>query len=178
MLGLAGFLDRICVYAARFAGLLLLVLTAVIVYDIVGRRFFNTGSVALQELEWHLHGAIAMLGFGYAYTRNAHVRIDIFHQNFSGRLKLQLEIAGILLLLTPFMLVLIWFGYDFAARAFQRGEGSSGGLGLDHRWIIKSVVPLSALLALFGAWAVALRAAAVLRRQATSAYSEAPLWKS
>ena len=53
MLALAHILDRICVYAARFAGLLLLILTAVIIYDVIGRKFFNTGSVALHELEWH-----------------------------------------------------------------------------------------------------------------------------
>lgn len=178
MLTLARLLDRVCVAFARFAGVLLLLLTAVIIYDVIGRRFFNTGSVALQELEWHLHGAIAVLGFGYAYTRNAHVRIDVFHQHFSERLKLVLEIAGIALLLTPFLIGVMWFGYDFALRSFVRGEGSSGGLGLDHRWIIKSTVPLSALLALCGAWSVGLRAIAALRGQTDSAFSSEPLWKS
>ena len=178
MLQLAALFDRICLYAARFAGLLLLVLTAVIIYDVIGRRFFNTGSVALQELQWHLHGAITLLGFGYAYTRNAHVRIDIFHQGFSNRLKLRLEIAGIALLLTPFLLAVIWFGLDFTMRSFLRGEGSSGGLGLDHRWIIKSAVPVSALLALLGAWSVVLRAIATLRGQSGSAFSEDGLWSS
>lgn len=163
---------------ARFAGLLLFLLMAVILYDIIGRKFFSTGSVALQELEWHLHGAIAMLGFGYAYTRNAHVRIDIFYQSFSQRFKLKLEIVGIVCLLTPFLLVMLWYGFDFAQRSFVRGEGSQGGLGLDHRWIIKSVVPLSALLALFGAWSVVLRAVATLRGACPSPYIETGLWKS
>ena len=180
MLAIAHILDRLCVYAARFAGLLLLVLTAVIIYDVAGRRFFNTGSVALQELEWHLHGAIAVLGFGYAYTRNAHVRIDIFYQSFSNRLKLKLEVIGIALLLTPFLLAVIWFGYDFAERSFLRGEGSSGGLGLDHRWIIKSAVPVSALLALCGAWSVVLRALDALQKRGASdtPFNEGALWKS
>lgn len=178
MLKLAHNLERVCVYAARLAGLLLLVLTAVILYDVIGRRYYNTGSVALQELEWHLHGAIAVLGFGYAYTRNAHVRIDIFHQRFSERFKLRLEIAGILLLLTPFLLVIFWYGYDFAYRSFTRGEGSSGGLGLDHRWIIKSAVPLSAFLALCGAWSVLICAVMTLRGARTSPYETSGLWNS
>lgn len=178
MLAIATVLERLCVCAARLAGLLLLVLTAVIIYDVIGRRFFNTGSVALQELEWHLHGAIAVMGFGYAYTRNAHVRIDIFRQRFSRRFAMKLEIAGIALLLTPFLLAVIWYGYDFTHRSFVRGEGSSGGLGLDRRWIIKSAVPLSAVIALAGAWSVALRAAAVLRGVRDAAFSGDGLWKS
>ena len=178
MLKLSHYLERVVVYAARVAGLLLLALTGVILYDIIGRQFFNTGSVALQELEWHLHGAIAVLGFGYAYTRDAHVRIDIVYQSFSDRFKLKLEVLGIALLLTPFLLILIWFGFDFAHRAFIRGEGSAGGLGLDYRWIIKSAVPLSALLALCGAWSVALRAILVLRGHKLSVYKSDGLWSS
>ena len=173
-------LERVCLYAARFAGLLLIALTAVIMYDVIGRRFYNTGSVALQELQWHLHGAIAVLGFGYAYTRNAHVRIDIFHRNFGAAAKLRLEVLGIALLLTPFMLAVIWFGYDFTARSFARGEGSTGGLGLSNRWIIKSAVPVSAALALCGAWSVALRAIDALRSGDTgqSPYVKDGLWNS
>jgi len=178
MLKLAHVLEKVCVYPARLAGLLLLVLTAVILYDIVGRQFYNTGSVALQELEWHLHGAIAMLGFGYAYTRNAHVRIDILHASFADKTKLWLEIFGIALLLTPFLIAILWYGFEFAHRSFERGEGSRGGLGLDHRWIIKSTVPLSALLALCGAWSVLLRAIATLQNRINSPYKTDSLWKS
>ena len=178
MLRVAHYLERIVVYAARFAGLLLLVLTGVILYDIIGRQFFNTGSVALQELEWHLHGAIAVLGFGYGYTRDAHVRIDIVYQSFSDTFKLKLEVAGIALLLTPFLVFLFWFGFDFAFRAFVRNEGSAGGLGLDYRWIIKSAVPLSALLALCGAWSVALRALSMLRGDEIELYKREGLWSS
>jgi len=178
MLKLARIFERVCVYAARLAGLLLLVLTAVILYDVIGRQFYNTGSVALQELEWHLHGAIAMLGFGYAYTRDAHVRIDILHASFSDRFKLKLEVVGIALLLTPFLLVILWYGFEFALRSFERGEGSRGGLGLEHRWIIKSAVPLAALLALLGAWSVLLRAIATLRGHLPTPYTTEKLWNS
>lgn len=179
MLGVARALERLCVWAARCAGVLLLILTAVILYDVIGRRFINTGSVALQELEWHLHGAIAVLGFGYAYTRDAHVRIDILSQNWTEVRKLRLEVAGIALLLTPFLVCVVWFGWDFAMRSFTRGEGAAG-LGLPHRWIIKSAVPISALLALAGAWSVALRAIVVLRApdRLASPFSRADLWSS
>lgn len=153
-----------CRLFARLAGLLLLVLTAVIIYDVIGRRFFNTGSFVLQELEWHLHGAIAVLAFGYAYIRNVHVRIDIFADRMSERTRLWLEFWAILLFLVPFMSFLLWFGYDFAERAFVRGESAPGGLGLSQRWIIKSAIPVSALLAILGGLSVALRCLVVLKR--------------
>ena len=146
-----------CHLFARLAGLLLLVLTAVIMYDVIGRRFFNTGSFVISDLEWHLHGAIAILAFGYAYIRDAHVRIDVFAHRMSRRFKLELEFWAILLFVLPFMGLLIWFGWDFAARAYVRNEGAVGGMGLPGRWVIKSAIPLAALLTILGALSVALR---------------------
>ena len=178
MLKTAHLFERICTYAARVAGVLLLFLTAVVLYDVIGRQFFNTGSVALSELQWHIHGVIAMIGFGYAYTRDAHVRIDVVSQRFSDRFKLKLEIFGIAVLLTPFLLAVLWYGFDFAHRAFVRGESSPVSLGLSHRWIIKSAVPLSALIALLGAWSVLLRMLVVLRGELDDAYKGGGLWNS
>lgn len=153
-----------CRVFAALCGVLLFVLTAVILYDVIGRRYYDTGSVLLQELQWHLHGAIAVLAFGYAYLKDAHVRIDVFASSLAGRVRLSIEIAAILLCLVPFMGLLAWWGFDFAARAFVRGEGSVGGLGLPERWIIKSAIPASAILAMLGGLAVAARAFVALRR--------------
>jgi TRAP-type mannitol/chloroaromatic compound transport system permease small subunit len=152
-----------CRAVARVIGFLLLVLTAVILYDVVGRRFFATGSILLRELSWHLHGAIAILGFGYAYILNAHVRIDVFAASLGDRTRLWIELVAIFVFLIPFMAVLIWFGTEGAYRAWLRGEGSPGGLGLPHRWIIRSAIPLSGILTILGALSVALRIVHALR---------------
>jgi len=151
-----------CRLAARLCGWLLLVLMAVILYDVVGRRFFSTGSFKLQELQWHLHGAIALLCFGYTYTENAHVRIDLFSQRLTERSRLWIEITIIALFLVPFMALLTWYGIDFTWRSFVRDEGSAGGIGLPNRWIIKSVIPIGAALTLCGGLSVLLRSVALL----------------
>ena len=149
--------------AGWLCGILLLVLTGVIIYDVIGRKFYDTGSFVLTELEWHLHGAIAVLAFGYAYTRDAHVRIDLLANRLGERLRLRLELGAIVLFLIPFMVLLAWFGLDFATRAFERGEGAPGGLGLPNRWIIKSAIPLSSVLTILAAISVAIRIVVHLR---------------
>ena len=62
------------------------------------------------------------------------------------------------------MLLLLWFGYDFAERSFLRNETSNGGVGLSHRWIIKSTVPVAAFLSILGGLSVALRCIVALVR--------------
>lgn len=163
-LTLARWLSLPCRWFAALTGALLLILVGVIIYDVIGRRFFATGSFKLQELEWHLHGGIAVLAFGYAYLKDAHVRIDIFAYKIGARRRLWLELGAICLFLMPFMALLAMYGYDFAERAFVRGETSSGGVGLSHRWIIKSAIPVSAVLTLLGGASVALKCLVALRR--------------
>lgn len=179
MLKLSNLLIQINKYAARFAAVLLLLLTFVIMYDVIGRRFFATGSTLLQELEWHIHGVIAMFAIGYAYTRNAHVRIDVFADHMSDRFKLWLEIAAIVVLLIPFLMLVAYYGFEFAERAFVRGEGANGGRGLPHRWIIKSVVPVAAVLIIMAATSVALRCLIVLKRPdlLSDPFERSGLWK-
>lgn len=153
-----------CRFFAKTCGVLLLILVGVIVYDVIGRRFFATGSFKLQELEWHLHGAIAILAFGYAYLKDAHVRIDIFVDRIGERRRVWLELTAIMLFLVPFMALLLWHGYDFAERSFMRSETSSGGIGLSHRWIIKSTLPLAAFLTILAGLSVAIRCIVTLVR--------------
>ena len=153
-----------CRVVARVAGWGLLFLTTVILYDVIGRRFFATGSFVLQELEWHIHGAIALAAFGYAYLHDVHVRIDVFATRMAEQSRLRLELAAILLFLVPFMLFVAWYGFDFAHRAWVRGEGSMGGMGVEKRWIIKGAIPAAAVLAILGGLSVAARIVVALRR--------------
>jgi TRAP-type mannitol/chloroaromatic compound transport system permease small subunit len=42
-------------------------------------------SNALLEIQWYLFAAVFMLGAGYAFLKNAHVRIDFLSNRFSAR---------------------------------------------------------------------------------------------
>ncbi|RDD61499.1 TRAP transporter small permease subunit [Ferruginivarius sediminum] len=162
LLRLSDRLAAVVTLAGKAAGWLAVAMMVVIVFDVVGRRFFHTGSTMLQDLEWHLHGAMFLLAFGFAYLRDAHVRIELLRERWRARPRAWIEIAGIVLFLLPYCGIVIWFGYDFAERAFVRNEGSMGGMGLPHRWIIKSMLPVGfAVMALAGI-SVLLRLVAVL----------------
>ncbi len=131
------------VYLGRF---FLIALMVTIIFDVIGRRFFNVGSVALQELEWHFHGGLFLLCLGFTYLKDAHVRVDLFRDKFSERTNRLIEIVGCLFFLLPYCTVVIYFGIDFAANSFSAGEMSPNTEGLPYRWIIKTCLPLGFLL--------------------------------
>src|SRR3546814_16132272 len=87
--GLLGTVEAAVAWACIVPALVMLpLLIAVSVYDIVGRQFYNTGSPRLQELEWPLFLGLVMASIGYAYLRDAHVRIDVLRDRFSDRTKI------------------------------------------------------------------------------------------
>jgi len=144
----------------------LILLIVVSVYDIVARRYYNTGSTRLQELEWHLFFALVMLSLGLACLRDDHVRIDILRARFSPRARAWIELAGWALAMVPFCAVVTYFGSRWAWRSYAEGEVALAAMGLPFRWIIKSALPVGTVLLFLGGLAGACRNALFLMGRA------------
>jgi TRAP-type mannitol/chloroaromatic compound transport system permease small subunit len=125
---------------------LLIILMLTILFDVISRRFITTGSVAIQELEWHFHGALFLLCLGFTYMEDAHVRVDIFREKFSEKTNRLIEVFGCLFLLIPYCSIVIYFGIDFTLKAYYVNEVSAAADGLSYRWIIKSLLPIGFFL--------------------------------
>ncbi len=130
----------------KFGSWLAIPLISIIIFDIITRRFFVLGSTKLQEMEWHLHASLFLLVLGYAYLKDAHVRIEIVREKYSVKVKAILETLGIIIFLIPYTLLVIYYGIDFVQRSFSMNEVSSALTGLSHRWIIKSFIPIGMFL--------------------------------
>ena len=102
--------------------------------------------VPMEELMWHFYSVPVMFGLAYAITKDSHIRIDLLRGYMSKRLQHIFEILGILLLLLPCLVILLDFSFDYTVYAFTHHESSQSTMGLPHRWIVKSVIPLSMLL--------------------------------
>lgn len=139
-------IDRILKFTSLIGRFILIALMVTILFDVIGRRFMNTGSVALQELEWHFHGALFLLCLGFNYIENAHVRVDLFREKFSVKTNRAIEVIGCLCLLLPYCGVVIYFGIDFTIKSYLANEMSATSDGLSYRWIIKSFLPVGFLL--------------------------------
>ena len=80
---------------------LMIALVCVVIVVVVGRYFFEIGSVALQELTTYLHATIFMLGIAYTLKHDGHVRVDIFYRNFSKRSQALINVIGGLVFILP-----------------------------------------------------------------------------
>lgn len=138
-------LGKIIDVLGNFCSLLMILMIINVFYDVIMRYFFNDVSIGMQELEWHLFAAMFMFGIAYTLKEDGHVRVDIFYEAMSAKRQAIINIFGSLVFALPITLLILYFGYDYAFDAYQMGEGSGDPGGLPHRWIVRSVIPVSSL---------------------------------
>ena len=128
-----------------------------IVLQVILRYVFGSGLIIIEELQWHFYGIGILMGLGYAYVHNAHVRVDLFHERFSPKVQAWIETIGILFLLFPFIWVIFYHSLPFVYESFRVNERSDAPAGLPYRFIIKGFIPLGFTLLFLSAVARLMR---------------------
>ncbi|WP_136680121.1 TRAP transporter small permease subunit [Neptunomonas sp. XY-337] len=133
------FIQRIGVTVAWCYVLLVLV----IILQVILRKGFSNGLVALEELQWHLYAVGVMFGLSYAQTTNSHIRVDLFYSHFRASTKHIIEILGILILVLPFVVIIFLHSVDFFYESYRINESSESPSGLPYLWAMKGVIPVT-----------------------------------
>lgn len=138
------FIDFISERSGYLIAWLVLSIVVIVVYDVSRRGLFHLGSVALQELQWHLFALIFLFGAAYTLKQDDHVRVDIFYQSrwMNARRRAWVNLLGGLLFLIPFCLVVINSSWQFVYDAFIHQEGSPDPGGLPYRFLLKAAIPI------------------------------------
>ena len=162
---IAAGIDRLTAAVGKAAAWLCLVIVGLQFALVVARYGFGLGSIWLTETVLYAHAALFLLAAAWTLQAGGHVRVDVFYAEMSPRTKAKIDLAGALLLLLPFTLVLIWLSVPYAARSWAVLERSQETSGLPLLFLLKTLIPLfAALLALQGV-AQAIRACAALARK-------------
>jgi len=138
-------IDSLNEHIGRAASWLVLAMVLLICYDVAMRYFFQQGSVALQELEWHLFALIFLLGAAYTLKHNNHVRVDILYQShyLSDKHRALINILGTLFFLLPFCILILFTAWPFVENAYYYQEGSPDPGGLPYRYLLKGSLLIS-----------------------------------
>src|SRR5215510_489096 len=100
--GLDVVIDRI----GRITGWCSFAIVLVMAFNVLLRYFFRTGSVASQELEWHLMAPICMLGLSYAILKDGHVQVDILFGRFPVRVQRVIQFLSTVLVVAVIAILL------------------------------------------------------------------------
>lgn len=147
LLSLSRVIDAINDRLGRLLMWFVLAATLISAINALVRKTFGTSSNAWLEVQWYLFAAVFLLGGGYAFLRNAHVRIDFLSTRFSARTRNWVDIVGIVVFLLPLCLLMVYEGWPVFERAWVSGEMSANAGGL-IRWPVYGLIPLGFALLL------------------------------
>lgn len=119
-------------------------------------------SNALNELQWYLFSLIFLLGAAYGLRRNAHVRVDVLYERLSARAQAWIDIAGTVLFLVPFSLLMLKVSWPVVMASWAVRETSPDPGGLP-RYPIKALILVSFALLLLQGIAHLIRQIEVIR---------------
>jgi len=143
-------LEQFSELAGKLVSWLVLTMVLLVSYDVAMRYFFLSGSVALQEMEWHLFSLIFLIGAAYTFKHDDHVRLDLFYKSkfMDDIRRAWINLFGSLFLLLPFCILIIVTAWPFVYQSYIHLEGSPDPGGLPYRWILKASIPLGFTLLL------------------------------
>ncbi len=148
-------------WIGRIAAWSSLALVLLMSYNVLLRYFFRTGSVALQEMEWHIMAFLVLICICYTTLKDGHVQVDILFSRFpaSARRVIVFVSATLVVILAALLLDL---AVPYVLQSYGIGESSPDPGGLGHRWLLKALMPAGFVLLLVQSVSAWLRALVAL----------------
>jgi len=84
---------------------------------------------------------ICLFGMSYALRHGEHVRVDILFASYSPRTKHAIDILAAIIGMA-FSLIVIWLSLAYVGQSWTINEGTANPGGIEHRYVIKSLIPI------------------------------------
>ena len=162
-MNLVATIDAINEKIGRAVSWFTLILVVVTIYDVLMRYLFKSGTIWIQEAEWHLFAANFMLAGAWTLKHGGHVRVDVLYNRFPTKIRAWIDILGGIFFLLPFSFLVIWASYPFVRDSWAIWEGSNDPGGLPARYILKTVIPVTFFLIALQGVAEIIKSCRILR---------------
>ncbi len=170
LLKLSSLIDAISELIGKIIMWLVLACVLISAANAIVRRAFNYSSNAYLEIQWYLFAAVFMLGAGFVFLKNGHVRIDFVSSRLAARTNAVIDILGIVLFIVPFCVLMVDLSWPLFQRAWASGEMSPQAGGL-IRWPVLLLLPVGFSLLLIQCVSELIKRAAYLGGHRSEPYS-------
>ena len=143
----------------RWAALGLVLVTGLIV---VQRYVFGVSITKLQESVIYLHALLFLLSSAATLYHGGHVRVDIVYSKLSARGKAWTDLLGVYLALIPMCWLILMTSESYVGGAWRILERSRESDGLPLVFLLKTAIPVFAVMMIAQGFAMASRAALTL----------------
>ncbi len=135
---------RLVKYYAWF----ILAIVLLIVFNVLGRYFFDLRFDFAVDVSWQLYGMLIMLGASYSLAKGTHIRTDIYWKRFSDRTKALIDLGGYCLFFPTFGILTYLAAVDMW-KSILIDERSSATMSQLVIWPLKIGITLGLFLLLY-----------------------------
>ena len=146
MKNIANLFDNINRYTGYLCAFLVVLMTVNVFIVVFLRYLFGISFIWLQETYVWMHAYIFMVGAGFTYLNDDHVRIDIIYRNSSKLYKSIVDLVGNIFLLLPFLYIIWSYSFPFVLKSWQMNEVSREAGGLTMIYLLKLAILIFAFL--------------------------------
>lgn len=139
-------IDTLADWSGTLFSWLIIPMVLGLTYEVFARYLFNAPTIWAYDITYMLYGGHFMLGAGYALLKGAHIRTDIFYQNWSPRVQGIVDAGSYLFLFFPGMIFFFISGTNEAIQSWSILELSDASPWRPPLYPFKTVIPLATLL--------------------------------
>ena len=166
-------IEKITQGSGVFAAYLVLPLVLFTVYEVFARYALNSPTIWAYELGTMITGAYFALGMAYTLKEKAHVRIDVFYNNFSRKTRSTISVIGYIVLFLPIIFWLTFALWGYALESLISGETSGQSAWNPPVWPIRVFIAYGFTVMALQAVAEFIKHASVVLNKPLPEYQEA-----
>ena len=151
-------IDRIIDLLGRSVAWLAFVMVIITIFVMVLRYGLDICAIMLQELVIYMHGLVFMLGLAYTLKHDGHVRVDLFYSRMRDRRRAIVNLTGHVVFLIPLSVTILVFSLPYARNSWLILEASPEVAGIPAVFLLKTLVPLAAILLILEALVLSITA--------------------
>lgn len=155
--------DRLSTFVGQAFSWCILLLTLVITYEVIARKFFAAPTNWGYDTQYMLYGLLFMFAGAYALSRNGHVRGDFLYRMLAPRRQAMLDLLLYILFFFPAIFAFMIAGFHFFELSWQQNERSMFSPSGPILWPFKGIIPIVGFLLLLQGLAEVVRCVRCIR---------------
>jgi TRAP-type mannitol/chloroaromatic compound transport system permease small subunit len=167
-------IERISGISGSVTAWLVVPLIFATVYDVGARYLFTAPTQWAYEVGYMMMGTHALLGMAYTLREGGHVRIDVFSQTFSERMKAIIDAVGYAVFVLPCLVWITWSLWSYWVTALESNELSGQSAWNPVIWPFKLIFFIAFVLLVLQILAQILKAILLLWGRRTGYEQEVP----
>jgi TRAP-type mannitol/chloroaromatic compound transport system permease small subunit len=156
-------IDKVSTWVGQAFSWLIVVLTALMTWEIFSRRFFDKPHAWTFDGQIQLYGMLFMAAGAYTLSKSGHVRGDVLYGFFAPRVQAALDLVLYVVFFVPGIVALAYAGYIYAGESWAIRELSSVMADGPPVYQFKTFIPIAGVLLLVQGFAEIARCVICLR---------------